>query len=742
MREKGPEEMGKEKERGKEEKEKGEHEKEEGREEKTKKKGEKKARKRRRKEKKHFYNNLLKKKFNNTIFKFYYYFFSWPESTDKSWIMVKHTLTFVFDKLISNFKNKSLTHDYNFGYSFIVRERFIVPNSTGKINNLSNKTSESFDENTSSSNKNSKCTLKNYYIWNKTIFDYFRPNTKFDCEVEYENNFFKVKDGVITLLRKNHASLIEGQFKQVKNLTVVDCDLFNIKCFNYYAENIFEDVVFHIRKIKNFPKEETNFLDPSFKIPKNNKLYDVHIYVIDSLSYYHAKRALQRTRDFLLKNLNGIEMKYLNVVGENSRPNAYGFLLNKQMFDIKDIFETEPVIKNDFGNLDSCDVPLDNKTYIQEYYRRMGYITLIAEDFQRGGAFNYPFCIGFQNPPAHHTLGALQYILEEHFLKNLTKHLIQQRCITEGFHILEFASEFLQRYQNKPKMSIVWHSDILHDSMDKIFAGDDRIYSYFKKNEQYINNSFTIVMGDHGYRMSSFFHSEIGAYEVVNPYLLITIPNDLKSNKQLIKNLQENSNKHISMFDIYATLLDLLTNAIKDNFTNLEEQKHFPIVNDTIKGLSLLRPLPKEDRTCYEMYIPPHSCMCEYNFMKPTTPLVNESIKLRKNFIKALNNKLVVGNITDKCAKMRLDETEEFLIEIAVSKNSGIVYKINAITLPGKAKYEALMNKNFEVIDDNIIRKNLYKDQAEVCENASSYRKYCYCKILLKKEKEPFLIKH
>uniref|UniRef100_A0A0K0F172 Uncharacterized protein n=1 Tax=Strongyloides venezuelensis TaxID=75913 RepID=A0A0K0F172_STRVS len=240
-------------------------------------------------------------------------------------------------------------------------------------------------------------------------------------------------------------------------------------------------------------------------------------------------------------------------------------------------------------------------------------------------------------------------------------------------------------------------------------------------------------MSDHGHRMNSYSLTEIGRYELKNLYFIITIPEKLRSNEELIKNLKENSKKHISHFDVYATLLDILTNAPKDGFKMLDKQKEFPIKNDTIKGLSLLRPLPNYNRSCYEMYIPPQYCLCKPKFEFLPSSMTEERAKIEKSFIKALNNKLVLGNLTDKCAEMKLDRSEKFIIKYARGGISKIVYQVDAVTIPGKARYQALMNKNFEVLNNEITRLNVYREQAEVCDKFSSYRIYCYCKILLHK---------
>uniref|UniRef100_A0A0N5BUZ7 Sulfatase domain-containing protein n=1 Tax=Strongyloides papillosus TaxID=174720 RepID=A0A0N5BUZ7_STREA len=487
--------------------------------------------------------------------------------------------------------------------------------------------------------------------------------------------------------------------------------------------------------------------------------------------------ALPKTRKFLKEKFNGIEMEYLNAIGADSRHNAYGFLLNKQNMDVDDFFSLSKTKRNDFGDLDPCKIHLDNKTFIQEYYRKMGYVTLSVEDFTYGGIFNYPECFGFKKEPAHHTLKPLQVLslhpimskyvtlsVEDftyggifnypecfgfkkepahHTLKplqalslhpimwKLVKDKFEKKCYHHGFHMMDYMSDFLQKYKNNIKMTLIWQTNIVYGNLNNIFAADDIYYKFFKENIKHYNNSFSILMSDHGDKTDIFSITDIGRYERKNPYFIITIPGELRSNEQLVKNLKENSKKHISHFDIYATLLDILTNAPKDGFKMLDKQKDFPIESDTIKGLSLLRPLPYFNRTCYDMSIPRQYCLCKPKFELLPFYMEKKRTKIKKSFIKALNNKLVEGNLTEKCTKMKLDRSEKFLIKFARVENSKIVYKIYAVTFPGKAKFYAKMGSNFEIINNEIIRLDVHKEQAEPCAKYSNYIQYCYCKSLL-----------
>ncbi|KJH46531.1 hypothetical protein DICVIV_07399 [Dictyocaulus viviparus] len=55
---------------------------------------------------------------------------------------------------------------------------------------------------------------------------------------------------------------------------------------------------------------------------------DVYLLIIDSVSSYMSKRSLPKTLEYL-KNMGGIQMEFLNKVGEGSRSNGFPLLFGK-----------------------------------------------------------------------------------------------------------------------------------------------------------------------------------------------------------------------------------------------------------------------------------------------------------------------------------------------------------------------------------------------------------------------------
>uniref|UniRef100_A0A0R3RP15 BH4_2 domain-containing protein n=1 Tax=Elaeophora elaphi TaxID=1147741 RepID=A0A0R3RP15_9BILA len=98
----------------------------------------------------------------------------------------------------------------------------------------------------------------------------------------------------------------------------------------------------------------------------------------------------------------------------------------------------------------------------------------------------------------------------------------------------------------------------------------------------------------------------------------VALPKYLRSNEQLILNLKQNSRRHTSHFDFYATLYDIARYARKDNFQKWDEhnfRSEFGEIRGGIRARSLLRPI-SYDRTCEEMEIPHEYCICEQTWHK------------------------------------------------------------------------------------------------------------------------------
>uniref|UniRef100_A0A0N5C068 Sulfatase domain-containing protein n=1 Tax=Strongyloides papillosus TaxID=174720 RepID=A0A0N5C068_STREA len=595
-------------------------------------------------------------------------------------------------------------------------------------------------------NNDLSCDFNECKPWPKDYILWFNRKKKSPpCKPVNKNLYYYIKDDMIFVrdevkskINCNYTCYSKRNYEKLdiaKNVTIngkaiLECDVPWVKCYNEENEKVYENIELVLKKLNATFEERRDFLKPGYSLPNDVKKYSFHVIVIDSLSYYNALRALNKTRSVLLKH-GGIEMKYLNIQGENSMPNAYGFLLNKFKDNVEDNSFGRPTKINDWGLEDPCYVPLDNTTFIFDYYKKMGYLTLYADDFFLE-TFEWPDCVGFTTEYTHHSTRVRQL-----FNSNDTKKIIRgdfkNKCYLFGQDLFKYHEDFLQRYSNQPTASLTWQTNLVHSDIDNIFEQDEYLSEYFERNSKYYKDSFLIIMADHGFRLGRFMNTEIGRYEYLNPYLLIKPPADLLENEELIGNLKANSIKHISHLDLYATFLDILTEGPKNNFTNLKPYDLSNVVNDKIKGLSLLRPLPDENRSCYDMNIPSRYCLCQPKYTKLVRRQSTEIFrKLEEVFIKDINKQLEHDNLKEICSQLTLqnDVKDYFVVQSSEGKNT-MLYEVNAITKPGQGSFRAYYNQNFTLLDD-IIRTNMYKGQADVCGKPSKYTKFCYCKILLK----------
>uniref|UniRef100_A0A0K0EGZ4 DUF229 domain-containing protein n=2 Tax=Strongyloides stercoralis TaxID=6248 RepID=A0A0K0EGZ4_STRER len=588
-----------------------------------------------------------------------------------------------------------------------------------------------------------KCYIPQFDIWDNSTINYIHKTyTIKKCKKKYKNIYYTLNNGLLEinseLFKKincsyaciypyGDSSIKKGLYFEIKKPVILDCDTFYIYCKNNSNNIIFEDINFHIRKINISKEESPNFIKKNYFLPKHRKKYNLFIYVIDSLSFYQAKRGLIKTRKLFKDKYKSIEFSFLNRVADNSRPNAYAFLMNKNSENVTDIFNNNLTIINDWGKDDPCYSILDNTTYILELYKKLGYTTLNAEDYWYGGIFNWFNCKGFQNQQADHTLRTFQ-LAKKVISHKLFDRIKEERCFIKGLHMLEYLKDFLERYKDEPHASLIWGTDIMHHDINGILEVDNLLETFFDKNINLFDDSFIFIMGDHGFRLGEYQKTIIGEYEGNNPYLMISVPKELRNNIKLIKNLKDNSKKHISHLDIYATLLDILTESSKNNFKTFEKFNLSLTVNFKVKGQSILRELPNKNRSCWELNVPVEFCLCQVNFTKSF--LLSKEVKdnLKKAFVNEINKKIDDNNLNKLCSKRYINNDQIFSINTFNYNNEILAYKVKGNVLPGNGYFSGIFSKNYKLINGELLRLNSYSHESEKCLYEQRNSKYCYCK--------------
>ncbi|EPB80374.1 hypothetical protein ANCCEY_00471 [Ancylostoma ceylanicum] len=186
--------------------------------------------------------------------------------------------------------------------------------------------------------------------------------------------------------------------------------------------------------------------------------------------------------------------------------------------------------------------------------------TLLAEDWGQG-TLNWPSCKGFNKQPT------------DHYMSRFTISLLAeaQRSIARG----RVAARAVEKY------GLITNGEL--------------------------DDSFVIILGDHGLRGGRVTHTKLGSLEVNNPMFSISVPKKLRKSTNILSILRENSVRLQTHYDIRATLLDILKYQPSSNFTD----RSYVAFNGEY-GTSLLRTQPDEERTCKNLPIPISYCTCQF----------------------------------------------------------------------------------------------------------------------------------
>uniref|UniRef100_A0A0N5BJ14 Sulfatase domain-containing protein n=1 Tax=Strongyloides papillosus TaxID=174720 RepID=A0A0N5BJ14_STREA len=615
----------------------------------------------------------------------------------------------------------------------------------------------------------SVCQIKKYPI-NKNSPELRLPQNNPTCYKTYINNFIIIKNGYIRYKFFNptvtckyqcnypdgESEITVGKWRNI-NRGKPNCDVFEVQCTTTFWPHVllFQDLYFQVAKKKIEKPKKVTFLKDPYNIANINNKYNVHLIVIDSVSHYMAMRGLENTIAYLEKEYSAALFKMNNKIGSNSRPNAHGFLLNRRISSLRNFLNIEKVKPSDYITIgkNDCNEYLDDQPFIINYYRQLNYTVLSGEDSSYT-AFTSNNCKGFKKHFAHHTTRpyALKLFNPKYSQSNKFLRIHESKCLGYSNYQFDYLINFMKTYKDLKQFTFTWITHIAHDKLTGHYQYDNYFKSFFKTNKYLFDNGFLIFMADHGFRTGKYRSSEIGAFEDKNPFLIISPPKELRTNSsEVLKNLKINANKHTSHFDIYATMLDILTEGSRTNFSNMSYFNFTNIVkNDTIKGSSLLREL-NENRTCYSMEITSEYCLCREKFTNYDGRLLqfNESStsttrnddplvkNIKKLFVNVLNDKLNKTGLTEYCEMLSENENGEFKLQYLYNEEKKIIFYIKQEVLP-KGIFEAYLNEDGKIISDSIERLDRYAKYAEVCVPNHADRMFCYCKNLISKElKDP-----
>ncbi|CAD5223159.1 unnamed protein product [Bursaphelenchus okinawaensis] len=489
-----------------------------------------------------------------------------------------------------------------------------------------------------------------------------------------------------------------------------DCDVFKVKCD---AEEQYTFLHQHIAE-QNLTK---NF-DPN--------AYSVHILMIDSTSSSQFIRTMPESMNFLKNSLESIHFPYLNKVGDNTRLNAYTFFLGERAANLT-ANPWGPFLAG--GREDElCNKSINTENFVGFDYNKQGYVTMLNDDWSEG-FFNWPNCIGFTENPADHFMNPFSHHItvgNQFRDQRLYERMYQGTCHEPADYILETLQQYVQKYHNKPKLSINVLTQLTHDSINNMYHFDAKLKKALQKAEKQLQNSFFIVMSDHGNRNDWIRRTTVGALEDRNPFFMISIPKKLRGNNNLMRQLQENSKQLITHYDLYATFFELAMENHKWTINTKFNDKPYTNPKRNLTGSSLFHPL-KMPRNCNSLLIPFEFCLCQ---LESKSVRNDTLVEIAGNMmVERMNQALKASDYVDKCEESSLDTKFNYTLLQYDKVKDGVPYLVKISVQPSRGIYEGYVtvkNGRVTLITDKFWRIDKYAIQAS-CIPENFLRNYCYC---------------
>ncbi|XP_076435622.1 uncharacterized protein LOC143275425 [Babylonia areolata] len=465
----------------------------------------------------------------------------------------------------------------------------------------------------------------------------------------------------------------------------------------------------------------------------NSLNLSVFMFGFDSLSRMAWMRLLPRTRDYYLKALGGIELSGYNIVGDGTPAALLPILTGKMEEEL-------PEARRGFEGASA----VDNHPWIWRNFSHRGYVTAHAEDMASVGTFQYRM-LGFKDQPTDHNMRTF-YLAAERMYRHNPPLCLGSRPRHVNF--MNWFRDLFDMYRDVPKFFFGFHSEMSHDFNNKVQALDDDLVAFLKGLEEkgHLNSTLLILMADHGARYNYIRATAQGKLEERMPYFSFRFPPWFKKvHPEIVRNMEINSNRLTTPFDIHETFLDLL------NYTGTG------MADTRRRGLSLFKEVPKE-RTCSHAGITPHWCAClEWQRVNQSDAFVVQAVQ---SAISAINQFTDV--VRKECAELTVSEVTHSarympnVEDISVEKKQLTyrqsqqvdtssttedsqplpaveLYQVSFKTQPGRGHFEVTCSRDvtsgaFSVSAKDISRINKYGTQPKCIQDKMPHlRPYCYC---------------
>lgn len=452
------------------------------------------------------------------------------------------------------------------------------------------------------------------------------------------------------------------------------------------------------------------FIHPTPSVMKQ-KDGDISVLVLglDSVSRLNFHRQMPKT-NALLSLLGNIEMLGYNKVEDNTFPNLLPVLSGLSVEEFR--IQCWP---NDSDFFDDCH-------FVWKDFKNANFTTAFMEDSPMIGVFNY-LKNGFFNKPTDHYLRPIMLRSEskighEHH-GNTIGCIGAQLGMTALFN---YAFKFASSMANHLYMGFVWSSSLTHDYIEYPRYGDNDLRAFFEKFNRsgQLNQTVIILMSDHGIRWGSYRDTSQGSLEDRLPMLRFIIPEWFQNMyPRAIRNLNENTVRLTTPYDLHETLLDFIDTKRLDN-DSIERRMR---TNRNNRGTSLFLEISKY-KTCKAAGIPKHYCAC-HDVRTALNVYDVDVIKAATFLMQYINLKL---SIYPLCANLSLYHIQRASVEMGRDRTSVKDYEIQVTTVPGYAKFESTVRENngeFKMVG-SVSRLNMYGNQS-ICISDAKIKLLCYC---------------
>ncbi|KAG6450033.1 uncharacterized protein LOC115443478 [Manduca sexta] len=419
------------------------------------------------------------------------------------------------------------------------------------------------------------------------------------------------------------------------------------------------------------------------------KPWNILVLGMSTMSRGRIYDAMPRTVQYLQAN-KWLDYRGYHTVGDEMLPNVVSLLTGKEITTVNQ----------------NC------STKIWDKFRNAGYITAFGDDYFQlpdGNSKNIfpPFSTDHHVWPYFH----VKY-------KKRKGNIFCTGYSPSGKHLLDYAHQFVDTYKRNNFFGMFWINTFSTriETTPRLIDAD--VVAFFENINKTgsLNNTFVLLLSDHGMSFGDFKKYQDTYYEKRLPMLFMWVPYEFqKLYSKEFNNTKINQYRMLSPHDVYSTIIDILTFS---NHTNASSEACSQCTS-LFKEISL-------QRKCADAGVDDVWCACHFlEYIDDNNVRVSKSIKLVANYIQ---NK---SNTVKTIPYMKCDELhiKTVLRTQTYSENNKIYYLIAVLMSPGNFSFEAKVLDDGKDLSIVLPVMSLSRHGRGNCAIDPNDRAFCLCNI-------------